>query len=375
MNRTPPSPAALARALSLRDLTDPRQGPHAMQLLVEVLHQALAAQWGCARQLHRASPIVPVGASYGRLGYPADAAARQARYSRYVAEGLLLRTQTSAMIPDLLQSLALDPPADLLLICPGLTFRRERIDRLHTSEPHQLDLWRLSRRPLGPVELGEMVQTALRAALPGQRYRLIPASRPSTRQGMQIDVQVNGEWIEVGECGLAAPAVLAANGLDPAQVSGLAMRLGLDRLLMLRKGIPDIRLLRDPDPRVQAQMQDLASYRPVSDRPPARRELAVAVAADVDARILGDRVREALGERAGELEALELIEETPDATLPASALGHMGPGRKNVLLRLTIRHPSRMLSAAEADDLGDQVYALVHEGAETEWAGPERAYA
>ena len=60
-----------------------------------------------------------------------------------------------------------------------------------------------------------------------------------------------GEWVELLECGLAHPAVLAAGGL--AGHGGLAMGIGMDRAMMLRKGIGDIRLLRSGDPRVAGQ--------------------------------------------------------------------------------------------------------------------------
>lgn len=157
MNPPTLTPEALERALDLRDLSDPLQGPHAMQRIVDVLHEALARRWHCRRLLHRASPLVSVADNYDRLGYPADGAARDARYTRYVTARTLLRTHTSAMIPGLLRSLALDPPADVLLVCPGLVYRRDAIDHLHTGEPHQLDLWRVTRgrlntrsRPLRP---------------------------------------------------------------------------------------------------------------------------------------------------------------------------------------------------------------------------------
>ena len=76
---------------------------------------------------------------------------------------------------------------------------------------------------------------------------------------------------------MALPDLLRENGLDPARVTGLAMGLGLDRLLMLRKGMNDIRLLRSDDPRVVEQMLDLSPYRPVSDQPAIRRDLSIAV--------------------------------------------------------------------------------------------------
>jgi phenylalanyl-tRNA synthetase alpha chain len=81
---------ALERALHLRDLTNPLQGSHAMQLIVTTIHTALANRWGCQRYLHRTSPIVSVEDNYNRLGYPADGAARDARYTRYVTAHYLL---------------------------------------------------------------------------------------------------------------------------------------------------------------------------------------------------------------------------------------------------------------------------------------------
>ena len=99
----------------------------------------------------------------------------------------------------------------------------------------------------------------------------------------------------------------------------LAARMGLDRLLMLRKGIPDIRLLRSADPRVAGQMLDLTPYREVSAMPPVRRDLSIVVDGDRTPEELGDRVRAALGSRAAALEAVEVKAETPAAALPPPA--------------------------------------------------------
>src|SRR4051812_38722953 len=103
------SKAELIRALSLRDLTDPAAGPHAMQLLLAAIYAALPAPV----HEHRASPIVSIADNYDRLGYPPGGAARDARYTRYVCATAMLRTQTSAMIPPLLRDI--DPPDDIVL--------------------------------------------------------------------------------------------------------------------------------------------------------------------------------------------------------------------------------------------------------------------
>jgi phenylalanyl-tRNA synthetase alpha chain len=362
---------AVRHALSIPDLTDPRSGPHALQRLVDDAVSARREAWACAVIVERQSPIVSVADNYDRLHYPHDGAARDARYSRYVCDGALLRTQTSAMIPPLLRRLSEQPPEDVLLCCPGLVYRRDCIDRLHSGEPHQLDLWRLARAaPLGLPHLHQMIERVVAALLPGRELRTVPAQHPYTREGLQIDVRDGTRWVEIGECGLALPALLEECGHSVPPASGLAMGLGLDRILMLRKGIDDIRLLRSPDPRIRAQLLDLAPYRPVSSMPAVRRDLSVVLDAGALPEELGDAVRSALGERADEIESVELLSETAYAALPAAARARLGiaPGQKNVLLRVTLRALQRTLTHAECNALRDAIYAALHRGTRWEWA-------
>jgi phenylalanyl-tRNA synthetase alpha chain len=367
------SPEAVARALALRDLTDPARGPHAMQLVLDAAVSALASAWSCEVRTVRASPVVTVEDNYDRLGYPPDGAARDARYTRYVSADTLLRTQTSAMVPPALRGLAASgpQPADVLLVCPGLVYRRDAIDRQHVGEPHQVDLWRVRRGgpPLRVPELAAMIARVAEAAAPGLPVRVSPSVHPYTVEGRQIDVRAGGAWMEIGECGLAHPALLSRSGL-PAGASGLAMGLGLDRLVMIRKGLDDVRLLRSDDPRIASQMLDVAPYRPVSRNPPVRRDLSIAVAEETGAEELGDRVREALGARAGDVEAVEILSETPGDSLPVPARERLGIrlGQKNVLLRVVLRAHGRTLTDSEANVLRDEVYAALHEGTVRAWA-------
>src|SRR5512138_2650652 len=184
------SPDALARALALRDLTDPAQGPHAMQLLVDAAVSALARAWGSPVVVERAPPVVTVADNYDALLYPPGGAARDARYTRYLSGGTLLRTQTSAMIPPLLRRLAAAPPEDVLLACPGLVWRRDRIDRLHVGAPHQLDLWRLRRgAPLSGPELDGMIRRVVAAVAPGRELRTVRTVHPYTAGGLEVHVR------------------------------------------------------------------------------------------------------------------------------------------------------------------------------------------
>jgi phenylalanyl-tRNA synthetase alpha chain len=214
-----------------------------------------------------------------------------------------------------------------------------------------------------------MVEVVVGALVPGAAYRCLPAVHPYTCDGLEVEVRAGEKWVELLECGLAAPEVLSRASL-PADYTGLAMGIGLDRALMLRKGIDDIRLLRSSDPRVTAQMTDLEPYWPVSAQPLVRRDLSIAVAAETTAEELGDRVRAALGGRVDAVEAIEVLAETPGAELPRRAAERLGLqlGQKNVLLRVVLRHPTKTLSDLEANELRDAVYAAVHEGTEWTWA-------
>ena len=139
---------------------------------------------------------------------------------------------------------------------------------------------------------------------------------------------------------------------------------------MLVKGVPDIRLLRAADPRIAAQMRDLTPYRPVSAMPAVHRDLSLAVAADLDAELLGDRVRALLGPDADVVEEVAVRAETAYGDLPGSARARTGlqPGQKNVLLRVVLRDLTRTLTAAEANAVRDRIYAALHEGRTHEWA-------
>ncbi len=203
--------------------------------------------WGCEVGWCRGSRIVPVADNYDRLGYAVEAVTRESRYTRCVDAGRMLRSHASAMVPPALRRLAGEPGDDVLLACPGIAYRRDAIDWQHTGTPHQLDLWRITRRAVSETDLDEMITVLLDALTPSWPHRQQPRTHPYTLAGRQIDLRHGGRWVEVGECGLAHPGVLAAAGL-PGR-SGLALGMGLDRLLMLAKRIPRLASAYLPDRR------------------------------------------------------------------------------------------------------------------------------
>ena len=366
------SATELTDALNLRDLSNPAQGHHAMQTLLDDVASALAGHWGISAETIRHSPLVAVVDNYDKLGFDPASVTRDQRYSRYVSPTVLLRSHTSASIPTLLHELSTQASYDRLLVLPGLVYRRDAIDRTHVGAPHQVDLWRVSSTTmLTAADLQTMIGTLVEAVLPGAEWRAVPAVHPYTVHGCQVDVLVGAEWLELAECGLIAPHILTTAGLDPNAWSGLALGMGLDRALMLRKGIPDIHLLRAEDPRIGQQMLNLSPWQAVSVMPPIRRDISIVVDVDADAETLGDRARAALGDRIDDLESVEVLDVTAHADLPRGAQDRLRlrPDQANALVRLTLRPLSKTLTDPEANTIRDDIYKALHEGPVLELIG------
>ena len=133
--------------------------------------------------------------------------------------------------------------------------------------------------------------------------------------------------------------------------------------VMLMKSIDDIRLLRSSDPRVARQMLNLDPYEPVSNQPAISRDMSICVA-DPDMELLGDRIRDALGERGGWVENVERLQASDYASVPEAARWRLGmlPGQQNLLIRVTLRPLDGSISKEEANRVYDLVYAKLHEG-------------
>lgn len=355
----------LHRALTVRDLTDPAQGAHAVQELLAAVETALQSLWGSTVRTVRNPPIVPVRENYDRLGYDPGDVTRARRYTRYLSPTVMLRSHTSAELPTALEDYAGRTGVDELIVVPGLVYRRDAVDRSHVGEPHQVDLWRIRSIPItSDDDMLAMIGRLVETVLPGAEWRTTDVEHPYTVGGRQIDVLHEGEWLELAECGRIHPKVLRGSALDPDRWSGLALGMGLERALMLRKGIPDIRCLRAQDPRIAAQMLTLEPWQEVSLLPAARRDISVVLDEDEDEETIGDRIRTALGEDSDVVESVDVLSRTAHAQLPEAARARLGTheGQVNVLLRIMLRPLDRTLTSEQANAIRNRIYLAVHEG-------------
>jgi len=173
---------------------------------------------------------------------------------------LLLRTHTSPVQVRAMQTLT--PP--FRVIAPGRVFRNEATDATHDHTFFQMEGMVVDRGISLAHMLGAM-KTLLRKIFGlDPDVRLRPGYFPFVEPGIELDARCPfcregcnvckaRRWIELLPCGLVHPHVLRSGGIDPDEWSGFAFGLGLSRLVMLRFGINDVRLLLGSDIRFLEQ--------------------------------------------------------------------------------------------------------------------------
>ena len=355
------------QALLLVDLTETNDPDHAVRLLLKEILQGLTEKGWPQAQLLTGPRIVSAEENYGLLGYDPEEVTLGSEHTRWVDEYSLLRTQTTSQIPAALLRAADARQAGetILLAAPGITFRRDSRDRWHCAEPHQMDIWVLGDPQLSTHEhLLRLVNDILKSAVPEKPWVYSDSPHHYTEGGIEVNVLNEGAPVEVLECGRIAKSLLERLKIDPLRHGGLALGMGLDRLTMLRKGIPDIRLLRDPNVRVQAQMHDLHPWSPVSRLPSIARDISLAVAPGLSEEVLTERMLQAAGDCSDWIEEMQIKGRWAFSDLPVQAIERLGllPGQENVLLRVVLRDCSRSITTAEANALYGNIQAALHEG-------------
>jgi phenylalanyl-tRNA synthetase alpha chain len=206
--------------------------------------------------------------NFAKLGFPPDHPATDMHDSFWVAgeEGrVLLRTHTSNIQ---VRAMTSHPPP-MAYIAPGTCYRRDD-DATHSPMFHQVECFLVDRHVTMAHLKGVLAEFAERFFGPGSPVRLRPSYFPFVEPGAEVDVgcpfcrRADGTragcsvckgtgWIEILGCGMIHPVVFESCGIDPEQWSGFALGMGVERLAVIRYGIPDMRLMFENDPRFLAQ--------------------------------------------------------------------------------------------------------------------------
>ncbi len=356
----------LEYSLSILDLTDPKNGVHVINIVIENIKEGIEKAYPeTSINIVRSDPRVSVKENYDDLLIPKDSLSRSSRYTRYIDENTILRTHTSAILPRWLKGKASEGIEDETVLLPGICYRRDVVDRTHCGEPHQLDVWRIKRGEphLTRSDLIRLLKTILDSTVPGYNYRLNETNHPYTINGIEVEILVNGEWLEILECGEAHPTILKNAGLDPQEYSGLALGMGLDRLVMTIKGIDDIRILRSDDERIKKQMENLDKYTKVSNQPATKRVLSCSTSKDKTEEDVCDDIRDLLGEKASYIEEIQYSEVLYE-DLPEKAKENLGilPHQKNIIVTIVFRALEGSLPRETVNRWMESLYPKLNEG-------------
>ncbi len=201
--------------------------------------------------------------NFDALNFPPDHPAREMQDTFFVAgprpetrSGMVLRTHTS---PVQIRAM-LSRPLPLYVVSPGKCFRSDPLDATHSPVFHQIEGLAVDEG-LTMADLRGAISAFVDAMFgEGLRTRLRPDFFPFTEPSADVSMECHvcrGEstkpgappcrvcksqgWIEIAGCGMVNPRVLIACGIDPDRYSGFAFGLGIERSLLIRNGLSDIR--------------------------------------------------------------------------------------------------------------------------------------
>jgi phenylalanyl-tRNA synthetase alpha chain len=206
--------------------------------------------------------------NFARLGFPPDHPATDMQDTFWVEPEqarLLLRTHTSNVQVRAMTTHA--PP--MAFIAPGTCYRRDD-DATHSPMFHQIECFLVDENVSMAHMKGVLAEFAERFFGAGTPIRLRPSYFPFVEPGAEVDVgcpfcrRPDGTrpgcgvckrtgWIEILGCGMIHPVVFESCGIDPEKWTGFAFGMGIERVAVVRYGIPDMRLLFENDPRLLAQ--------------------------------------------------------------------------------------------------------------------------
>ncbi|MGM9973525.1 MAG: phenylalanine--tRNA ligase subunit alpha [Clostridiaceae bacterium] len=199
--------------------------------------------------------------NFEALNIPKNHPARSEQDTFYINDNIVLRTQTSPVQIRVMEKQK--PP--IKMISPGKVFRSDAVDATHSPIFYQLEGLVIDKGITMADLKGTLELFAKKMFGEGVKTKFRPHHFPFTEPSAEMDAtcfvcEGNGckvckgsGWIELLGCGMVHPQVLRNCGIDPEVYSGFAFGFGIDRMVMLKYGIDDIRLLYESDMRFLKQ--------------------------------------------------------------------------------------------------------------------------
>lgn len=291
--------------------------------------------------------VVTTEENFDLLNTPKDHPSRRETDTYYLDDTHILRTQMTVMWPyyfrnkEVLERLKTDGETGSL--SSGIVFRKDEIDRKHFPAFHQTDFLYVCRRDKKIITLKELqdVQAdAVKAIFGNIEFRFLVDTFPFTDPSTQVEINWGGNWIEITGAGLVHPNCLRNLGIDPEVYNGWAGTFGLDRVAMIKMGIPDIRVLWSDDSRITSQFKNINSkFKEVSKYPPVVRDISFIVDKSMNLNNYYEVVRDVAGELIEEMKLLDTYENEKK----------FGKSKASFTFRIIYRSLNRTLTNEEVD--------------------------
>ncbi|MEX2090568.1 MAG: hypothetical protein WD989_00320 [Candidatus Paceibacterota bacterium] len=298
--------------------------------------------------------IVSADMSFDFFDFPKDHPARSKSDTYYVDEKNILRTHTTVMWnyylkqDDIKKRMTANQPVGSFSY--GKVYRKDEIDRHHMNVFHQMDGWYLAPKDkeiIGIPELQKVLSDIAKAVFgESVKYRFNPDAFPYTDPSLEMEIEVDGRWVEVLGSGVVKGKVLDNHGVDSSKWNGWAFGFGLERLAIISMDLPDIRLLWSEDPRVKKQLKLGNKYVEVSKFPPITRDISFVVNKDFIPNNYFDLIRDLGGDLVEQVELLDKYENSEK----------FGPDKISYTYRIVYRSNERTLTTEEIDPIQAKIY-------------------
>ncbi len=221
-----------------------------------VIHQVMEEMedlfLGMGYKIISGSEIVSDYLNFERVNVPQDHPARDMQDSFYINDHYLLRTQTSAVQPLIIEAHDFSQ-GPLKVISPGKVYRRDSDDATHSHQFHQIEGIVVDENITMADLMGTLEVMSKEIFGADRRVRFRPSYFPFTEPSVEVDVSCfncdgagcrickHSGWIEILGAGMIHPNVLEMSHVDSTKYSGFAFGVGPDRMAMLKYGVDDIR--------------------------------------------------------------------------------------------------------------------------------------
>ena len=346
--RTDAEALRIKRYLAMPDLSRTLGSP-----IKELVDRALKAQILINFDDVKFPEILDLSIAFDLFDYPPNHPVRSRSDTYYPDDNHILRTMTTNMWyyyvnqPDI--KTKLDQGLAVGSVSYGKVYRKDEIDRHHMNVFHQLDGWFIvpkTERVIMSDDLQKVLIDVAHALFGSDiKYRFNSDTFPYTDPSLEMEVEINGRWIEVLGCGIVKEKVL--DNLGVKGYNGWAFGFGLERLAIVSMDLPDIRLLWSQDPRVTKQLKLGQKYVEVSKYPPITRDISFVVSSDFVPNNYFDLIRDLGGDLVEQVELLDKYENAEK----------FGEGKTSYTYRIIYRSNERTLTTEEIDPIQDKIYS------------------